>query len=269
MGKTVVITGASSGIGRALAMEYAGNDVVLGLLGRDAERLEAVADACRDRGATVQMCSIDVCDAGSMVAWLQAFDSCHPVDLLIASAGIVSGTGAGRCAEPLEAALRVVDVNLKGAMIAASALADRMRMRRSGHLALVSSLAGLAPQPDLPSYSASKAGLISFGTALRIRLRSSGVAVSVICPGYVESPMLRRQRSAKPFIWSAERAARHIRRRLDRKRRMIAFPWQLALGIRLLPLAPPFLSDWILGRFTAEVTAESDGKQEGSGDAGL
>ena len=261
MGKTIVITGASSGIGRALAMEYAGNDTTLGLLGRDSTRLESVADACRGRGATVQTCSLDVADAESMVGWLQAFDAGHAVDLLIANAGIVSGAGPGQRAEPLESALRVIDVNLKGAITTASALADRMRTRRSGHLVFISSLAGFAPQPDLPSYSASKAGLLAYGAALRIRLRPDGVAVSVVCPGYVESPLLRRQRSAKPFTWPAEKAARHIRRRLDRKHRLIAFPWQLMLGIRLLPLAPVFLQDWILGGFTAEVLPD-----EGSGE---
>jgi len=262
-----VITGASSGIGRALAMEYAGNETTLGLLGRDTKRLEAAADACRDRGATVQTGSLDVCDAESMTGWLQAFDARHPIDLLIANAGILSGPGPGQRTESLAAALRAVDVNLKGTIITVSGLADRMRARRSGHLALVSSMAGLAPQPDLPSYSASKAGIVSYGAALRVRLHPAGVAVSIVCPGYVESPLLRRQRSAKPFTWSAERAARYIRHRLDKKRRVIAFPWQLMLGIRLLPLAPPFLHDWILGGFRAEVLSDEEGGATKGGDA--
>jgi short-subunit dehydrogenase len=268
MGRTIVITGASSGIGRALAMEYAGKGTTLGLLGRDTQRLEAVAAACRQLGATVHTGSIDVHDAGAMVGWLQAFDAGHAVDLLIASAGIVSGTSPGQHAESLADGLRVIDVNLKGAMTTVSALADRMRTRRSGHLVLVSSLAGLAPQPDLPSYSASKAGLVAYGAALRARLRRDGVAVSVVCPGYVESPLLRRQRSAKPFTWSAQQAARYIRSRLDKRRRLIAFPWQLALGIRLLPLAPTFLQDWILGGFKAEVIPDGEAQETDDGKPG-
>lgn len=266
MGKAVVITGASSGIGRALAMEYAGSGTTLGLLGRDEERLEAVAALCRDRGANVETATLDVCDAEAMTGWLQAFDVRHTADLVIANAGIVSGAGPGRRAESLAAALRVVDINLKGTIITLSAVAERMRTRRAGHLALVGSLAGLAPQPDLPSYSASKAGLVAYGTALRVRLRPDGVTVSVICPGYVDTPMSRRQDSAKPFTWSSEKAARYIRQRLDRKRRLIAFPWQLMAGIRLLPLAPAFLQDWILGGFTAEMVGDDrdDGQQRQS-----
>ncbi|TXL75686.1 SDR family NAD(P)-dependent oxidoreductase [Vineibacter terrae] len=256
MARTVVITGASSGIGRALAMEYADRGVTLGLLGRDQERLDAIAAACRGRGATVETIALDVRDADAMVGWLHAFDDRHPVDLLIANAGIVSGSGAGRRSEPLAAALQVIDINLKGVIAALSALDSRMQARRTGHLVLVSSLAGLAPQPDLPSYSASKAGLVSYGAALRVRLRSRGVAVSVVCPGYVETPMADRQRSAKPFSWPTGRAAQYIRNRLDKRQRLIAFPWQLVFGIRLLPLLPTALQDWILSGFTAEIVAD-------------
>ncbi|HKU98831.1 MAG TPA: SDR family NAD(P)-dependent oxidoreductase [Vineibacter sp.] len=260
MGQTVVITGASSGIGQALALEYAGKDTILGLLGRDTGRLDAVARACRDRGAMVETDAIDVRDTDATTAWLQAFDTAHPVDLLIANAGILSGIDPQRRTEAAAAALRVIDINLRGAISTVAALVDRMQARHGGHIALISSLAGLAPQPDLPSYSASKAGLVSYGTALRIRLRSRGIAVSVVCPGYVETPMADQQRSAKPFSWSADKAARHIRRHLDQKRRVIAFPWQLVFGIRLLALLPATLQDWILSGFRAEVAPDTESR---------
>jgi short-subunit dehydrogenase len=268
MARTIVITGASGGIGRALALEYAEAGTVLALTGRDEERLHAVAEACRNRGAVVQTGALDVRDTETLVSWLQAIDTAHPVYLAIANAGVVSGAGAAHGTESLATALRVIDVNLKGAIATVAALADRMRARRSGHLAVMSSLAGLATQPDLPSYSASKAGLISYGAALRIRLRPHGVAVTVICPGYVDSPMLHRQRSPKPFAWPADKAARHIRRGLDRRRRMIAFPWQLMLGIRLLPLAPPFLHDWIMAGFAAEIVPDAEGVRERGAEPG-
>ncbi|TWT12908.1 SDR family oxidoreductase [Reyranella sp. CPCC 100927] len=264
MSRTVVITGASSGIGRALALNYAGKDTTLGLLGRDVARLDAIAQACRERGATVETAAIDGRDADATTAWLQAFDSRHPVDLLIANAGILSGIEPQSRTEPVAAALRVVDVNLKGTMIAVAALIDRMQARRRGHLALISSLAGLAPQPDLPSYSASKAALVSYGTALRIRLRSRGIAISVVCPGYVETPMADQQRSAKPFSWPADKAADYIRRRLDRRSRLIAFPWQLVFGIRLLALLPVTLQDWILSGFRADVAPSESAQRQDS-----
>jgi short-subunit dehydrogenase len=259
MAHTVAITGASSGIGRALAMEYAAAGTTLGLLGRNATRLEAVAASCRARGAVVETGTLDIRDTATVIAWLQAFDAHHPVNLLIANAGVLSGTGAGNRPESADDALRVIDINLKGAVATVSALIQCMRARQAGQIALVSSLAGLAPQPDLPAYSASKAALVSYGTALRIGLRGSGVSVSVVCPGYVESPMLERQKGEKPFTWPADKAARHIHRGLDRRRRLIAFPWQLAVGIRLLPLVPGFLQDRILGGFRAEIAAGDDG----------
>lgn len=258
MGQTVVITGASSGIGQALALEYAGHDTMLGLLGRDVARLDAVARACRDRGAVVETGALDVRDADATTAWLQAFDTAHPVDLLIANAGILSGIDPQRRTEPAAAALRVLDINLRGSIITVAALVDGMQARRRGHIAMISSLAGLAPQPDLPSYSASKAGLVFYGTALRIRLRSRGIAVSVVCPGYVETPMADQQHSAKPLSWPADKAARYIRQRLDQKRRVIAFPWQLVFGIRLLALMPVTIQDWILSGFHADVAPDKD-----------
>lgn len=259
MARVIAITGASSGIGRALAMEYAASGTTLGLLGRDTVRLDAVAESCRARGATVEIGSLDICDTPTVAAWLQEFDIRQAVDVLIANAGIVSGTGPGGQPESVDAAFQVIDINLKGAIATISALTARMQARRSGHLVFMSSLAGLVPQADLPSYSASKAGLISYGIALRVRLRASGVAVSIVCPGYVDSPMLGQQKGAKPFTWPAEKAARHIRRRLDKKRHLIAFPWQLMTGIRLLPFTPGFLHDYILRGFKAEIIGGGEG----------
>ncbi|HJQ60220.1 MAG TPA: SDR family NAD(P)-dependent oxidoreductase [Vineibacter sp.] len=262
MAATVVITGASSGIGRALALEYAATGAVLGLLGRDPDRLMAVSETCRARGATTETGAIDVRDTDQLATWLRAFDQRQTVDLLIVNAGVLTGTDAQGASEPLASALRTIDVNLKGAIATADALVGPMRQRRSGQIALISSLAGLLPQPDLPAYSASKAALVSYGTSLRQKLRGSGVAVSVVCPGYVESSMTRRQVGAKPFFWTAEKAARHIRRRLVRQPAMIAFPWPLVMGIRLMTLAPQPLYDRILGRFTAEVEPDAEGRRE-------
>jgi short-subunit dehydrogenase len=267
MSRSVVITGATSGIGRALAAEYAAAGVTLGLLGRDAPRLAAVEAECQGLGACVETAALDVRDTSRLVEWLRSFDERHAADLVIINAGVLTGVGAGGADEPLASALRAVDINLKGAIACADAFAERMRTRRSGHIAFVSSLAGLLPQPHLPAYSASKAGLVSYGVALGHRLRPSDVRVSVICPGYVDSPMTRRESGGKPFVWSAQKAARHIRRRLDRGRPMIAFPWPLVLGIRLLSLAPAPLHNWIVGRFATEVEPDAEGRRERGEDA--
>ncbi|MCW5744747.1 MAG: SDR family NAD(P)-dependent oxidoreductase [Alphaproteobacteria bacterium] len=268
MARTVVITGASGGIGRALAIEYAGAGTTFGLLGRDPQRLEEVAEACRGRGATVETGLLDVRDAERLTDWLHSFDRRHPVDLLIVNAGVQTGVDAQGTIEPLASAQRTIDVNLTGAVRTAAALLDRMQQRRTGHVAFVSSLAGLVPQPHMPAYSASKAGLVSYGTALGVWLRSSGVTISVVCPGYVASAMSRRHRGANHFAWPADRAAGYIRRRLDRKRPLVAFPWQLALGIRLMALAPSPLYRWIVGRLAATVEPDPEGEREIADDRG-
>lgn len=236
-----MITGASSGLGRALALEYAGPNRALGLLGRDAVRLEEIAELARGRGASVRTASIDVREKDAMRAFLLDFDGAAPIDLLIASAGVTMVTPAQGEVEDLTRTQALFEVNVGGVMNTIAPIAPRMRARRAGQIALFGSLAAFAVPPDSPSYAASKAALVAFALATRTLYGVDGVSVSVVCPGFVDTPMTASYSSWKPLLMSPEDAARRIRRGLERRKRIIAFPTSLYLAAR----AQQWLPDWL------------------------
>lgn len=245
MAKTIVITGASSGIGAALAKEYAAQGVHLGLLARNAEKLAEVRAACEAQGATVLSASIDVTNREAMHGWLGAFDEKTPIDLLVANAGISGGSGGGN--EP-EQTYRIFATNIDGVLHTVLPVAPRMAARKTGQIALVSSLAGIRGLPSAPAYSASKAAVRSYGEALRGKLGKQGVKVNVICPGYVKTPLTDVNTFPMPFIMSAENAARIIRNGLERNRSRIAFPWQLYVPLWFVSCLSTALTDWLFAR---------------------
>jgi len=247
---TVVITGASSGIGKALALRYARGHCRLGLLGRNAERLGEVAEQCRELGAEVETATLDVRSRIDMERWLQSFDSRSPIDALIANAGIMTGRPAQASLEPAAAGYAAMDINVLGVLNTVQPVLPRMLARQHGQIGIVSSLAAYAPLPDAPAYSAAKAAVLHYGLALRHQLQASGVHVSVICPGYVETPMLQQETGRKPFAMSPEAAADIIARGLERNRAIIAFPFLFALLARLGTLVPGFLLRRTVPRFT-------------------
>ncbi|HZZ62674.1 MAG TPA: SDR family NAD(P)-dependent oxidoreductase [Roseiarcus sp.] len=236
--RTIAITGASSGLGRALAIEYAAPGMTLALIGRDATRLGDVAAAARQRGAGVCVGQIDVRDRAAMSAFLLEIDAATPIDCLIASAGVTMVTPAAGAVEDLAKSAELFDINLNGVMNALAPVAPRMRRRRAGQIALFGSIAAFAPPPDSPSYAASKAAILAFGLATRALYHADGVSVSVVCPGFVDTPMAGSFDSAKPLLISAEDAARRIRRGLERRKAVIAFPRSLYLAARLQQLLP-------------------------------
>lgn len=244
--KSVVITGASSGIGEALAVLYAAPGVTLALAGRDAARLETVAAVCRGRGAAATTAVLDVADREGMAAWLAMADAAAPVDLLIANAGISAGTGEGT--ETAEQARRIMAVNWDGVLNTVHPLLSAMRARRRGQIALMASLAGFRGLPGAPAYCASKAAVRIYGESLRGELAADGIGVSVICPGFVKSRMTAVNRFPMPFLMETEDAARVIRRGLERNRPRIAFPWPMAAPVWLLALLPPAWTDGVLAR---------------------
>ncbi|RXV72940.1 SDR family NAD(P)-dependent oxidoreductase [Burkholderia stabilis] len=243
----IVVTGASAGLGRALALAYAGPGVTLGLIGRDAERLEASAAACRVRGATTLTAAIDVRDAAALRDWLMRFDDATSIDLLIANAGAASTLTSAEDWEDLGRTATVVDTNFYGAMHAVLPVLERMRARRCGQVALVASLAALRGMAISPAYCASKAALKAYGDSVRPLLARDGVHLAIVLPGFVKTAMSDVFPGDKPFMWSADKAAGHIRRKLAARRAEIAFPGLLALGMRLLTLLPARLGDAILG----------------------
>lgn len=232
MPSTVVITGASSGLGEALALRYARDSRSLGLIGRNRERLAAMQARCRALGCNVETASIDVRDRAMLAQWLGEFDRGTPIDLLIANAGVSTGTPPEELLEDAAAAAEVLEVNVLGVFNTIQPILPAMIARARGQIAIISSLAGLIALPDSPAYCASKSAVLSYGLALRQRLHAAGVQVSVICPGYVASPMTARIKGWKPLEMSADAAAERIICGLARERAVIAFPWPLVVAAR-------------------------------------
>ncbi|WP_183724591.1 MULTISPECIES: SDR family oxidoreductase [Paraburkholderia] len=246
----VVVTGASAGLGRALAVSYSTAGVTLGLVGRNADRLESCAEACRAKGAVVITAALDVRDAAAMEHWLTDFDKNHPIDLLIANAGVASTLAHANDWEGRERTANIVDTNFTGALNAALPVIERMRARGHGHIALISSIAALRGMAISPAYCASKAALKAWGDSVRPVLARENIRVSIVLPGFVKTAMSDVFPGEKPFLWSAEKAAHHIQSKLQKGRAEIAFPGLLAFGMRLLTLLPAALADAILGRLS-------------------
>jgi short-subunit dehydrogenase len=253
--RVVVITGASSGLGAALALLYARPGVAMGLVGRDPERLAASAAACRAAGATVESVMIDVTDGSALAGWLETFDQAYPVELLIANAGTSAGPDPDIPGEPPAVTERQLGTNLLGAVHTIAPLVPRMCARGRGRIVAIASVAAFRGLPYSPGYCASKAGLRAYAEALRPQLVPYGVGVTVVCPGFFSSPMTDRWEGATPFLVSGERAARRIKRGIDRAARRIHFPWPLVLGMRFCDMAPAAIGDAILRRMHFHIRA--------------
>jgi short-subunit dehydrogenase len=244
--KTILITGASSGIGAALAIAYAGEGRTLILLARNEARLNEVAAQCRAKGAVVHTASIDVRDSLRLKQFIEEIDTKCPVDLVIANAGISAGF-SNSVEENYQRAEEVFAVNLGGVIHTIHPLLPRMIARGRGHIAILSSLAGIVALPSAPAYSTSKAAVRVYGDALRGELRAHHIDVSVICPGWITTPLTEKNDFPMPFCMNVERAAGVIIHRLAQKKRRIAFPLALYLPLRIMAAMPVFVSDRLMG----------------------
>ena len=247
--KTILITGASRGLGQQLAHRYASADVNLILIARDMKRLAEVATICQYLGATTLTQSIDVRNAAEMKQFILEADDSMPIDLVIANAGVASTLQPGWQAEKEEDVHHVMTCNVQGAMNTINPLVDRMIARKSGQIVLMSSLAGLRGLPQSPSYCASKAAVLVYGQSLRAWLSRYQIHVNVVCPGYVITDMSERLTGPKPFLISAEKAARIIQKGLEKNKAIVAFPWQLNALTKLAAFLPTKPVNAILNRF--------------------
>lgn len=240
--QNILITGASGGLGAALAAAYARPGIWLALTGRNPERLAATAECCRKLGAEVVTTAIDVTDADALAAWIRECDRQRPLDLVIANAGTTSTISPQKPAESWDDICRVFDTNVKGALATVYPAMEAMRARGKGQLALMSSLGGYVGMPISPAYNASKAAIKVYGEGLRGWLAPQGVGVTVICPGFIRSAMSDAYPGPRPFLLSAEKAAAIIRHRLARNPARIAFPFPLMLAMWFLSVLPPSIS---------------------------
>jgi hypothetical protein len=236
----VIITGASSGIGAALARHYSERGAALGLIARRASELDRLASQLR---AKARIYPADVRDPAALQAAAADFLAREGVpDIVIANAGVSVGTLTEH-ANDLAVLQDVIDTNLVGmAGIFQPFVAD---MRKTGRGALVgiASIAGYRGLPGASAYSASKAAAITYLESLRVELRASGIKVITVCPGYIATPMTERNPYPMPFLLSAEAAARKIAAIIERGQGYAVIPWQMAIVARVLRVLPNWLYD--------------------------
>lgn len=244
--KSILITGASSGIGEALALEYAGVGVHLALCGRDAARLNAVQEQCATLGAQVSASVIDVTDQAQMADWIAKIDSVHALDLVVANAGISGGGGSG--GETEAQARAIFSVNFDGVLNTIWPAIHAMRTRKCGQIAITSSIAGMTPLAGAPAYSASKAAVKAYAESLHGALKAEGIIVTAICPGFVKSRITDTNDFPMPFFMDGAKAARIIRKGLAKGRVSVIFPWPLAAATWALGMLPPCVRVWISSR---------------------
>jgi short-subunit dehydrogenase len=236
----VIITGASSGIGAALAHRYARQGATLGLIARRRAALEALAARL---GVPSEIYAVDVRDAPGLAAAAREFIARHGCpDIVVANAGVSAGTATERAAD-IGVFDDVIGVNVLGMVRTFQPFLACMRARGSGALAGVASVAGYRGLPGAAAYSASKAAAIAYLESLRVELRGSGVTVSTICPGYIATPMTEGNPYPMPFLLSAEEAARRMAAAIEHGRSFEVIPWQMAVVARCLHVMPNWLYD--------------------------
>ena len=243
--KTILITGASSGIGASLARAYAGPGATLLLWGRDAGRLEAVAADCRGRGAAVTTQVFDLSDAAGFARLLTDVPA---LDIAIFNAGLGGTAPHDVAAEMPDTVKTIADVNFTAPVVGANAVAAAMAARGRGHIVLVGSITESFPLPMAPTYAATKAGLKMFAEAFCIRMQKHGVKVTLVSPGFIDTPMSRSVTEPKPFLMDADTAAAIIIRKVDAGARTIVVPWQFAVIRGVANLFPRALLRAILSR---------------------
>lgn len=246
----ILITGASSGIGEALALHYAKNDAKnLFISGRNKQRLQDVGQKCQELGANVYPKIIDVADKENMHKWIRECNDIAELDLVFANAGVSTG-------EENEINIyNTFNTNIFGVLNTITPAIEiyKKQQNKTKIIAITSSIAGYHGLPACPSYSATKACVKAYGEALRGNLHELGIQVSVICPGFVKSRITDKNTCPMPFFMSAEKAAEIIAERLDKNIGLIAFPLPMRLAVWIMSILPNRISDFIYARLPHKV----------------
>jgi short-subunit dehydrogenase len=249
-----LITGASSGIGAALARRLAARGVEVWLAARRVDLLDAEVAAIRAAGGRAHALLLDVSDADATFERLARLDrETGGIDLVIANAGVAGLPAALPFARAAwQNTAEILRVNLCGAIASLAAFVPGMLERGHGHLVGISSVAALLPNPRTPVYGASKAGLSFLLRSIDMELRPRGIAVTRVEPGFVRTPAADGVREPMPFILETDAAVAIIDRALERRRRLVRFPWQWTLLLRCVASLPVVLSGPLLRRLSVE-----------------
>ena len=246
--KVILLTGASSGIGAALAVELAKRGAILGLLARREDLLQELARKCEAVGGKAKVLVCDVVDAKAVQESAdQLRNEFGAIDILIANAGIGGNNSETRNLNA-EAVKKVIDINLIGAVNAVAAVLPPMLEKGIGQLVAISSLAGIRGLPKSAAYSASKAGMTAFFESVRLDVQDRGVSVTIIQPGFIKTPLTAGRAAKMPFLMELEDSIPHFVNAIEKRVKYAAFPWQLATFVRLGRFFPTWLYDRIAGR---------------------
>lgn len=245
--KVVMITGASSGIGRGLAVEIASRGANVGLLARRQELLNEIVREVSAHNVKAVSAIADVRDAKAVRAAADRFrKELGPIDVLIANAGI--GTTHHAIKLQPEHAAEVIGINVLGAVNSVAAVAPEMVERGQGRLVAISSLAAYRGLAKSAAYCASKAALSSYFESVRIDLRHTGVGVTIIHPGFIKTDLTAGRGAKMPYLMELDYAVKKIVSAIEKEKKTYAFPWQLATIVRASMLMPPAMYDWIAER---------------------
>ncbi len=246
--KIVFLTGASSGIGEALAVAMARRGATVGLLARRAELLTEIAAKCEQSGGRARVFAADVTDANAVARHAESLrNEFGKIDVLIANAGIGGNNAETRNLDPTAVA-KVININLLGAVNSVAAVLPEMLKRKSGQLVAISSLAGFRGLPKSAAYSASKAGMTAFFESVRLDVQTKGVAVTIIQPGFIKTPLTSGRANKMPFLMGLDDSIPHFLNAIESRAKFAAFPWQLATFVRLARIFPASLYDALVGR---------------------
>lgn len=244
--KNILITGAGSGLGRALAVAYSKPDVNLFLCGRNLEKLQVTKILCEELKANVLLEIIDVSDEVATKKWITEIEKTYQLDLVIANAGISAGTAGGT--ESFTQVKKIFSTNLDGVLNIIHPAIEKMKERKRGQIALISSLAGFRGLPSSPAYSASKSAVRVYGEALRGNLAKFGISVNQVCPGYIKTPMTAVNDFPMPFLMEVDQAAAKIKNGLEKNKSRIAFPFPLYFVVWLSTLLSTKITDPIFAK---------------------
>ncbi len=248
--KNILISGAGSGIGRALAIAYSKAGVNLFLCGRNLEKLQTTKILCEELKANVLLQIVDVSDTWATKSWLEKIEENYQLDLVIANAGISAGTCGDL--ESFAQVKKIFSTNLDGVLNLIHPAIEKMKLRKKGQIGIVSSLAGFRGLPSSPAYSASKSAVRVYSEGLRGNLAKFNIAVNAICPGYVKTPMTDVNEFPMPFLMTAEKCAAIIKRGLEENKSRIAFPFSLYFVVWLATLLSCRITDPIFARLPAK-----------------
>ncbi|HSQ97435.1 MAG TPA: SDR family NAD(P)-dependent oxidoreductase [Rickettsiales bacterium] len=244
--KSILITGASSGLGKELSIQFAKKGIILFLTGREKNRLLETANICEKKGAKVFFKSLDIRNRKDVKKWILECDKIANIDLIIANAGISAGTSDG--VETEEQIYNIFDTNIYGVLNTIEPIIPKMIKRKKGQIAIISSMSAFIGMASCPAYSASKACVMNYGQALRGYLKQYNIKVSVVCPSFIRTPLTDKNKFKMPLIMTTEKASKKIIKGLSRNEGLITFPIIIYIVLKLIRILPFSWINFIFSR---------------------